>query len=1150
MATLEELKKALKQKASVIATSPNQPLSDSQYAAGFDILSQGSQETTYQEFIIPQLSSLLSSLCNVRSRISVLEIGPGPESVLGSLPSSVKQKIKRYAAFEPNALFATMLEEWLRSTSQTKSESPLPCLESPPDIHRKPFDLHSSTETSTTGDGAEKFDIILFCHSMYGMKSKAKIVERALKMLVEREQGELVVVFHRDGILRLDGLTCQRTASFPTGVVRVVNDNEMLDCFAPFIAGFVMQEMDIDMAVRAEWRKVCRELGRREEAYLGQLVFSSPNIMAGFTRNATKMPELMAQLPGLTGDNEVKNREARLYHPTAIVKPTEIGHIQQCIRWALKYGLSLTVIGGGHSGQCLWPNVVSIDMSTFDQIHIVKSKHDRETSNSDSDTVIVVGSGCKSGDIVRKARAAGLVVPLGGHPSIGAGLWLQGGIGHLARLHGLACDAIIGAVVVSVASGEVLSVGHVPSRHCPADAVRAENETDMLWAIRGAGTNIGIVVSVTFKAYPAPVYSVRNWVIPLSDSCQAQRKLSGLDDVARKLPRNCSLDPYLYWDTELRLGVTMYQSSTTTLNLQATEVASTPVETLLGPENDFKIMDNVGLFETEMYMSGLHGEHSGGKTSSFKRGVFLQCIRDVAKILVAAVESRPSPFCYLHLLQGGGAVGDIANNATAFGCRDWDYACVITGVWSRDQDGTQVARKAVEWVYTVATNLLPLSSGAYGTDLGPDPRDAALAAMAFGGNLACLARLKHTFDPSNVLAYSCPFPKAPKTPKLIILVTGKHGVGKDHSAGIFETICSQKGLSARVVSISDATKREYAETTGADVECLLHDRAYKEQHRPDLKAYFEEQVRQRPQLPEENFVNVAHSAGNVDVLFITGMRDEAPVAAFSHMVPDSRLLDVRLEASSGTRRARRMFQGSNDAAHEGEDKENGRDSNSRPSLIFDNDRAGDEAAKRFCEDNLFLFFHKDLNRLADMVHQIPNFPLAKIEFRHVLGIAQQLGGLALCTSLMQTHFTGDWTKVNAIACCETGGFVFASALAPRVDVPLALIREAGKLPPPTVSVPKSASHITSSGSSDSVKKIEIGRNVISRGSSVVVVDDVFATGKTLLAVLQLLVKAGIDAENIDVLVVAEFPLHGGRRFLQQHGFGRINIQSLLVFGGA
>ena len=50
--------------------------------------------------------------------------------------------------------------------------------------------------------------------------------------------------------------------------------------------------------------------------------------------------------------------------------------------------------------------------------------------------------------------------------------------------------------------------------------------------------------------------------------------------------------------------------------------------------------------------------------------------------------------------------------------------------------------------------------------------------------------------------------------------------------------------------------------------------------------------------------------------------------------------------------------------------------------------------------------------------------------------------------------------------------------------------------------------------------------------------------------LQLLAKAGVDAENISAMVVAEFPLHLGREYLRQRGFGKVGIQSLLVVGGA
>lgn len=1116
---------------------------------------------TYRDFIIPQLSQLLAPLFNSRIDISALEIGPGPKSLIGYLPGRLRRKVRRYTAFEPNVLFATRLEEWLGSTFET--ESPLPCLDSPPDIHRIPFVLEDNigTGTGTSSDNG-KYDIILFCHSMYGMKPKHKFIERALEMLVERPQGGIVAVFHRDGALHLDGLVCHRTASFPTGVISVANDDEVLDYFAPFVAGFVMQDVDVDKAIRVEWRKVCRALCRREEAYPDQLLFSSPNVMAAFTQYATTLPELTAQVPVLNGDKTIKNREARLHRPASIIRPTKVRHVQQCVRWALKHGVGLTVLGGGHSGHCLWPNVVSVDMGAFDQVNILTAGEDEDggDSGSDSGFLVIAEAGCKTGDIVRKTMAAGVTVPLGARPSVGAGLWLQGGIGHLARLHGLACDAIVGAVVVSVNSSQVLCVGRVPSQQRPAGAVRPENELDLLWAMKGAGTNFGIVVSVTFQAYAAPTYLTRNWVVPLNDNLEARLRLSDFDKlVARKLPRNCSADAYLYWNAgQLHLGVTMFESSTTRLTFATP--TPTPVGAIWGPEDEFKAVDGVGLFETEMYVTGMHGGHGGGKTSSFKRCLFLTRIGEanVADRLVAAVETRPSLLCYLHLLQGGGAVGDVAADATAFGCRDWDFACVITGVWPRDQDGTEAARSAVRWVYNVAGDLLSLSSGAYGADLGPDPRDAALAAKAFGPNRPRLARLKHSLDPRNVLAYACPLPKTPMEHKLIILVTGESGVGKDYCANVWASVlirCTHKSLTARAVSISDAIKREYAAATGADLSGLLWNRSYKEQHRQALTTFFQEQVRQRPRLPEEHFLNVVYGAVDVDVLLITGMRDEAPVAAFSHLVPNSRLLEVHVQASEQTRRVRRGFHGGDDDGDDNKNSNNSRssltDMDYSPSLLFDNDTTGNEVAKRFVEHYLLPFFHEDLQRLANMVRMVPDFPRPGIEFRHVLGISQQPGGLALCTSLLQTYFTGDWAKVDAVACCEAGGFVYASALASRVDLPLVLIREAGKLPPPTVSVIKLPSHISSLTSKDSKeKRIEMELDVVPRGASVVVVDDVLSTGETLCAVLQLLDEAGIGAEDVSIMAVAEFPVHRGRELVRRRGFGRINIQSLLVFGDA
>lgn len=62
MATLDSLKRALRQEAIATDSSQTQPLSESQYSAGFDILLQESRRNIYQDFIIPLLSLLLLSL--------------------------------------------------------------------------------------------------------------------------------------------------------------------------------------------------------------------------------------------------------------------------------------------------------------------------------------------------------------------------------------------------------------------------------------------------------------------------------------------------------------------------------------------------------------------------------------------------------------------------------------------------------------------------------------------------------------------------------------------------------------------------------------------------------------------------------------------------------------------------------------------------------------------------------------------------------------------------------------------------------------------------------------------------------------------------------------------------------------------------------
>jgi hypothetical protein len=130
----------------------------------------------------------------------------------------------------------------------------------------------------------------------------------------------------------------------------------------------------------------------------------------------------------------------------------------------------------------------------------------------------------------------------------------------------------------------------------------------------------------------------------------------------------------------------VFEASTTTHASDEPTVSAEDLLEMLGPGGPSRIINSVGLFQAEMYMSGMHGGHAGGKTSSFKR----------CRALLAAIESRPSPLCYLHLLHGGGAINEVAADATAFECRDWIFACVVTGVWPRDQDGIATTDAAIQ----------------------------------------------------------------------------------------------------------------------------------------------------------------------------------------------------------------------------------------------------------------------------------------------------------------------------------------------------------------------------------------------------------------------------------------------------------------------
>lgn len=106
-------------------------------------------------------------------------------------------------------------------------------------------------------------------------------------------------------------------------------------------------------------------------------------------------------------------------------------------------------------------------------------------------------------------------------------------------------------------------------------------------------------------------------------------------------------------------------------------------------------------------------------------------------------------------------------------------------------------------------------------------------------------------------------------------------------------------------------------------------------------------------MPEEYFLELVYSTVDVDVLLITGVRDNALLAGFSHLVAESRLIEVYIQASE---QKRKSCKGYNNSSSDGTDRHDSNNSNARanittldycPSLIFDNNTTGNKAAQKF-----------------------------------------------------------------------------------------------------------------------------------------------------------------------------------------------------------
>ena len=172
--------------------------------------------------------------------------------------------------------------------------------------------------------------------------------------------------------------------------------------------------------------------------------------------------------------------------------------------------------------------------------------------------------------------------------------------------------------------------------------------------------------------------------------------------------------------------------------------------------------------------------------------------------------------------------------------------------------------------------------------------------------------------------------------------------------------------------------------------------------------------------------------------------------------------------------------------------------------------------------------------LKDFIRSIPDYPKKGILFRDITTLIKDRNAFA--ESINQIVEKSKKFKIDKIAAIESRGFVFASAVSYMLKKPFIMLRKKNKLPADTYSVDFELEYGTAT--------IEVHKDSIDKGDSVLIIDDLIATGGTAEAAAKLVEMSG---GNISAFIFAInlFDL-GGSDNLVKKGY---KVENLMDFPG-
>ena len=152
------------------------------------------------------------------------------------------------------------------------------------------------------------------------------------------------------------------------------------------------------------------------------------------------------------------------------------------------------------------------------------------------------------------------------------------------------------------------------------------------------------------------------------------------------------------------------------------------------------------------------------------------------------------------------------------------------------------------------------------------------------------------------------------------------------------------------------------------------------------------------------------------------------------------------------------------------------------------------------------------DQLKRLIREVPDFPKPGILFYDITTLLKDKTGFATLIDKLAEHYIAQ--DVDLVLGMEARGFIFAPALAYRLNAGFVPVRKPGKLPAATVKYDYALEYGTNS--------LEIHKDAIQKGQRVLIVDDLLATGGTAEATAKLAASLGAKIAGLGFVVELEF----------------------------